>query len=441
MAEWKDRAVIAKIHFAPRNHERHALDEVRGHETFRRKGITTPRLLFHDREREGRAHVLIYEKIEPTVDLDHFIRHGPQPGLSPNAVMEAVMKAWAHLHKQGGFHKDPHAGNFLVRRNTVFLLDPAAVTWIREPVGRERALKGLGMWFAQWGFIGSDALRNYFGIYTEKRGWTESPEDLKALQRITRAAERRRIGRFLRKCFRNSTDFTASTSRSWSWVCLRKHSRRWERDLSRIDRCMEEGRPLKLGNTCTVVRAEFCDRTLVVKRYNVKSRGHRIKRMLQNSRAARVWKYAQRLRFIGIPTAEPIGFAERRSWGRPTVSYFVSEFIPGLSLREHLSRPGLKTSELEKTARRVGRLFLDLKKAHLCQADLKADNIRVHEDGVHLIDLDSMRFHRTARSLDRAWSRAWNRFMKNWEDLPAIGRLFSRMDLVHEDHVPLPGDQ
>lgn len=135
-----------------------------------------------------------------------------------------------------------------------------------------------------------------------------------------------------------------------------------------------------LATTLWLVPVE--GRVFVVKRYNIKNFWYALKRGFTQSRAARNWRNALYLRDCGIPTPTPIAMMEKRFGPWRRTAYFINEYIPGTETHHQM------TEQIQDLLKK----FYDHKITH---GDMKLTNILVSNDKVLLLDLDSMRIHRT----------------------------------------------
>src|SRR5690606_25659885 len=78
------------------------------------------------------------------------------------------------------------------------------------------------------------------------------------------------------------------------------------------DAAIAAGRLLKDGNSATVAEVSIDGRADSVKRYNLKSLGHWLRRTLRPSRAWVSWRNAHLLQMLGIHTPRPCLLMEER---------------------------------------------------------------------------------------------------------------------------------
>jgi hypothetical protein len=143
-------------------------------------------------------------------------------------------------------------------------------------------------------------------------------------------------------------------------------------------------RILKDSRTSTVAELTVGSRSVIYKRFNVKSHLAPVKNLLRPSPALRSWVLGHGVRDRGLPTARPLAVFHRRSLGLPTTGYVVFEKVPdALTLSEAVERYGAARAWAE----RLGRLLRLMHERQVSHRDLKAPNILMSGDEPVLIDL------------------------------------------------------
>jgi len=169
--------------------------------------------------------------------------------------------------------------------------------------------------------------------------------------------------------------------------------RAWRRDAAVLAQAfaqdpeggLKNAEVIKDGRSATVFRLKLGGSPVVVKRYNIKSGGHRLRRWFKR-RALTAWRNGHRLGLLAIPTAAPLALVERR-WGPLTGQcYLVMEDKGRLDLAAEVGAQGWLPGRLDQ----VAALLWQLKAADLGHGDTKASNFLVHDGQVHLIDLDAL---------------------------------------------------
>ena len=177
---------------------------------------------------------------------------------------------------------------------------------------------------------------------------------------------------------------------------------------------METGTILKAGNSATVVKIKVADRILVIKRYNLKSRFHAVSRALRPTRAIISWRNANRLRFMGVSTPQPLAVIEER-WGPLRGrAYFISAYLAGQPINEVIQQNLSDIDVLNNCADLVLRILQQFCRLRLSHSDLKASNLIVAQDQLFIIDLDGMKKHTSNRKFQHAFRRDIIRLLQNW---------------------------
>jgi tRNA A-37 threonylcarbamoyl transferase component Bud32 len=179
---------------------------------------------------------------------------------------------------------------------------------------------------------------------------------------------------------------------------------------------METGTILKAGNSATVVKIKVADRILVIKRYNLKSRFHAFSRALRPTRAIISWRNANRLKLMGIPTPQPLAFIEERRGPIRRRAYFIMAYVSGEPIAEVIQKNMDNVEVLGACADHLQQLMGQLHRIRLSHGDLKAGNLLLKDAGLHILDLDGMRKHRSKGKFERAFRKDVRRLLSNWHD-------------------------
>jgi tRNA A-37 threonylcarbamoyl transferase component Bud32 len=418
-----DRVGLLKL-FVGRSAMRRCRREARGCRLIAEAGLSTPARLGELRalqeprgalaRRRGIAGCgLLFEYLAPARPLDP---------MDP-ALLARAAAAVGRLHRSGALHHDLHASNFLIGpaagRETLYLVDGDAVrrAWGGR-VGRRAGLVNLARLCAQRPAGAGAGLDAVYAAYAASRGWSGGAEARRAggalLTRLVRAERRRRVRDYLRKALRDCTEFRCERTRRHRLLCVRDA---WGAQLAAFARApeawMSGAAVIKAGNSATVVRGRIDGRAVVVKRYNRKSLGHAIRRMLEPvPRFRRAWLNGQRLHLLGIATARPLALLEQRQGPLRGRAYLVMEDLGDTDLAVEIAAHGLDESRLAD----IAALFRAFDDAGLSHGDTKASNFLVTDTGVSVVDLDSMVASRRGIDADR------ERFLRNFADVPEVGR-------------------
>lgn len=199
----------------------------------------------------------------------------------------------------------------------------------------------------------------------------------------------------------------------------------WDHDLpaeildllgSRPDDLIAAGEPLKLGRGTTVVKVSG-PRPAVVKRYNLRTWTRTLVHLFLPSRARRSWEGAKALLEAGIPTPRPLAYLES-TWGPLRLrSFYVYEFLEGITLDQYLEAAGPPDTErvLLEQLRAISDRF---RAARLTHGDGKNQNFLVTDRGLTVIDTDNVRRHASESAWRQARDREIDRLLQDYRARP-----------------------
>lgn len=441
-AEVSGRRCLLKL-FLGRGARRYRDRELAGCRLLAEAGVATPEILGEVTDPKGQGLGILFD----------YLPAARAVGADDEAQMALAAAELARLHAFGAWHGDLHLNNFLFRGTVsgespedaaaespdrrVYIIDGDGVRKRRSsgaagplPLDVAASLRNLATLCAQRPPLLDASLPGLLAAYARGRGWATSGGQfdtlLASLVEATRRQRRRRVRRYLRKAQRDCTEYVCERSFRRYFVCLRDCL---TEELLAFRQDPESffvgAEMLKDGNSATVVRSRIGQRSCVIKRYNIKSPWHALRRTLKpRSRFRRAWCNGQRLHFLRIPTARPLALLERRHGPLRGVAYLVMEDCGADDLSRLAAGTGLTGWHIDA----VTRIFRALVAAGLSHGDTKATNFLVAGDDVLLVDLDAMRESPAGQSKDIG------RFLANWD--PALGRRFR--ERFAEAHLPLP---
>ena len=426
---WDDQPVVAKLFIEYRNAKRHLKRDVDGIDALIESNIPTPALLYKGVAREKRIHVLIFERILKSHNLeDVWQQKTSMEEMTP--LLRHVSIELATQHVLGIVQRDLHLKNFLITQKKIYTLDGGSIERENAILSKEDSLQHLGLFFAQLG-VGTDSLlQDLLDVYAKARGWIVKTADVEFLRKSIEKWNSLRWDRYQKKIFRHCSAYMAmETTHSFVMYDREYDSPEFLALLKNPDIIFAHPDTvmLKNGGSSTVVKIKINNKVLVIKRYNIKSAGHWLRRCLRRSRAAMSWRMAHRLQLFGVATAKPVAFIENRILGLRGKSYLIMEHVEGPSLGNYFTQVRDDNTLMTKMVDRVIILLKNLALMRITHGDLKMTNILIDHNNPVLIDLDGMVEHKTFFSLKRAWSQEIKRFMKNWENTPSVRVLFERI--------------
>ena len=408
-AVWREQPVAVKIFYRRQEY----LAELDGHQALLTARLSTAAILTDNwADNSG---IIVYQWLSAP-GLEEVWRQSDENARL--GLIKQVATLLATMHEAGLCQQDLHLNNFLYDR-VCHVLDAGSISAHKEMKTQER-LDNLALLLSQLPPRCDDAIDGVFASYRAHSSSESIADDaalLPLLKAMTVARRKKRWQHYQAKLTRTCTEFgVAQRFRRFSV---------WRRDheplglieaLENLDELIDQGEWLKKGNSATVVRIKLQDQTFVIKRYNIKNWRHAISRCWRSTRAWVSWHNAYRLRFNGIETPLPIAMVEERVGWLRSRAYIISQSVSGEDLLTRVGNNPQDTALVPPCLYAMtAELFMDLCRAGLSHGDMKATNILMTEQGLSLIDLDSMQHHAVASQLSKALEKDCDRFLRNWQ--------------------------
>ena len=405
----RGRAVFLKLFFG-KGARRACERDRRGVELLRSNGVDTPALVLETTTEKPGGFALVFEFLEQAWPIET----GDCPEVGEHAAL--AVEALARLHGRGAVHRDANLDNFMAGGGRLYMVDGGALRQTSAALGETASLKALAAFLAEYPPAEDHRVPGLLSRYAGARGWKEDGRHRPRLDALLVEARRLRVRRYLAKTERDCTEFRVDSG--WRHAILARRSA-WSGALAAFaeepEAALADAERIKNGRSATVFRLRLEDEPVVVKRYNVKSALHRVRRWFR-PRSRIAWRNGHRLAFLGIPGAEPIALVERRLGPLRAESWLVMPDCGTRDVQAEVETRGWSEHLLDG----VIRIFRDLKTAVLNHGDTKASNFLVQDGVVRLIDLDGLR--ESPRSgADVA------RFLRNFEG-KALEEVRARLD-------------
>ena len=404
VAEYQGKSVFAKLFYGPRA-RRYWERELQGANMMAQAGTSTPAVLEYGATADNAGFVVMYEAIANAQTL-------AEDNLA--MLLQAVEKV-AAMHEANIMQTDIHLNNFVLGDGNLYVVDADGV---RRGALLRHHFRNLALLLAQRPPWFDDDIDQVWTSYVGVRGeYVAKMGSAQQIKELTLKARAGRVRTYLDKTQRECTEFVRRSKFTRDFVCDREHWQRLQRFMVIPEVYLGEGTPLKLGNSATVIRCQIDGESYVIKRYNIKSLGHRIRRWF-NRRARNAWRNGHWLSFLGIETARPIALLEQRFGWFAGVSYVVMPDVGDRDLGQVLSS---EPDAFQRVAEQAVGLITKLKAAGIEHTDMKATNFIEQEHNgskqLVLIDVDAVR----AGPIDSDVER----FLKNWEGDEALYRAWT----------------
>jgi len=430
-ALWQGKTVLAKL-FVGRKFTRHYQTELYGALLLAVSTLPTPKLLANGQSGQGGWLLFDYlQRSESLLSLWQQVSSEPLLTRGQQHLLEQALHTIGTLHAHGLWQDDLHLDNLLQQDGNIWLIDGAGVRVKRlgKPLTLRRARDNLALFFAQLAPALQDHIEPLLPAYRQANPTANLslPVLLHAIER----SRKRRVQAFVKKCTRDCSEFTVRRNASYLRIIRRSEQPLLAELLANADQQIENGERYKLGGSASVTRIDWHGRMLVLKRYNIKSLWHAVKRAPQESRALHSWRQAHRLLMYGIATPKPLAVIEQRRFGLRRRAYLLTEHCPGADLIACLADYHNKPPP-EPYIQALEQLLTSLIRAQISHGDLKGHNLLWNDGNWHLIDLDAMQQHHCKHRFARAFDRDRARLLRNFPKNSALYQLLDkRLPLLH----------
>ena len=311
-------------------------------------------------------------------------------------LLVLVCKELAKQHDRGVLQKDLHLGNFLLKDNKIFALDPAQMRFLSGKAGKKKSVSQLKMLASFLPDNDTESIATLYKEYFQARNWHFEKADQASFRRQVAAHRKKAIRKALKKCLRTSKRYLRIKVGSYIAVFDKGLSEDTKPlDLfKQIDTLMDTGQILKNGNTCCVSRLKWNGKDVVVKRYNHKGLIHSLRHTIKRSRARRAWLHGHRLGMLDIATPKPLAYIEQRRSRLIWKSYLITEYVKGQKLYDFLRNSNITEEQHLTAIQQVKELVDKMGKNRITHGDLKHTNILITDNGPVLTDLDGMKVHK-----------------------------------------------
>ena len=444
---WGETRVVAKLFFKPFRYKKHAKKEITGNELLKKASIPTSSILYSGFSKELQSHILIFEFIESSINFGEMVAFNPHvksgdlkdAGLQKltqslkdthGKYLTLLVKLIAKMHQNGLIHNDLHPGNFLLKDDTIYVLDGASIRQASatRPLQKKNSLENLSILLSQINLQDKRLFNEFVRAYAGSRNYHNADQVKYILEKFIAKSHRLRTARYLKKIYRSSTQIICRKSFSSFMLCHREYyTAEMKSFLQNPDIAFQNSdtKFLKTGKKTTLILHKIDGVEFVVKRYNMKNILYALRRAFKKSRADISWYSSHLLIRNRINTPKPAAIKEVRFGPFRNKAFFICEYIKGESAR-HLFNDA-KADDVKIPAESVIDGFYKFKSSMISHGDMKATNIIIKDNLSFFIDLDSMKWHKSRFGFARACKKDMKRFMKNWENNPQISKLFNNL--------------
>lgn len=429
---WKGHPVIVKLYIDSWKARLHFKKEWEKLSLLYKKELNSPEPLFYGPTDLG-WQALVMEKITHAQSA-YEVWLTCKSADEKRRFMESFVETLAQEHKKGVIQNDLQLDNFLFKDALFYPLDAYQMHFFQKEVTKSHSLDQLALLGSQFKFLGQDFLWNMCLYYEKYRTWSFTVKDREKFFTLLEHYHNLRVKRRIKKFLRSNKRHDVVKSKGTLAVIDRRLTNGVNPYdfVNQIDKLMDTGEIIKRGNTCSLSRLTWNNMDLVVKRYNYQGVFHSIKVTSTRSRARLSWMNAIRLGILNIPTPEPLAFIEKRKGPFIYSSYYITEHVDSDVCGDYLLNERVPEEDKCMVIEKIAAIFETLKDYQISHGDMKNRNILLSHTGPLLIDLDSMKFHRSKKSFIRYWKKDINRFIKNWKHTSFLLNLFLSFTIFNE---------
>lgn len=387
-------------------------------------GVHIPRPLFTGRSQKGIT-VVAFEFIDNGRALSEVLQDAD--GETRQEPLRQLLAMHAKLHSMGCYQSDNHLGNYLWGDNELYMLDAASCIFKPQGLCLRDRITNMAMLGANIPLPLQSAYEQLFSYYSEHfQDNADQGVFFAKYESELPKAIRKKLENYSRKTKRSSSKLERVRLPGKIWHACRTIDPDFKKKmLDDPDQFFDKLKLLKDGNTCTVgdFSQNGCD--YVIKRYNRKSLVYRLLHIFMPVRALTSWKGGHCLGLFGISTPKPIACLICKSGFLRTEAYLVMEKVCGREL-DSIKKTALLDANVGLPGK-FAQVWAELDTLRATHGDMKASNfILDNDDGLVLIDLDSIRFHRFKRFHHKSKKKDLNRFLRNWADEPEVRAAFEK---------------
>ncbi len=401
-AMWQKQPVIVKIFFHDKKYQQDLNAVQAGFDVLKRAQLKTPECLRSgvvDAERFAYqiTEYVPQEACYTVFDLAHFPLY-----------LEAVLQ----MHQAGVIQTDPHLDNFLLTEQGVYYLDTGSIQAISapHPLSKQQAFENLACILAQRPLVEHIHFPEWYRAYAMAAQWPIVPEDENHLAAQLRQAYLRRQRHYLKKIFRDCTEFEALLSEHFVGMAVRRYlSPQVQRFLEKPDLFLAKNPP---GSVSQVILDGLQYRVRHLPSPRTGLLGSR-------ARAQWYWHNVHLLQYLGIVTEQPVAFVLKKGWRGPKNNYFVVVDEPKPQSLEATFQALVQPDD--KGALVLVRQIVDILET-LLKAQLICDHSNISHWGVIagtvcLLEVDTIRPVTSVKRLRNLHQKNIDRFLKSCENL------------------------
>ncbi len=433
---------IIKIFLSNRYAQKEFRSELRGYELLHDYSYDMPSRIYHGPASDG-VSIIIYEYLDQARTLSDIFSHQPPVDGAGKKYFLQLMDLFVRFRKDRLVHRDPHLGNFLLRGDTIYIVDMGAIYKVYNKylisesmsLGRNYRIaasisinnqhlmdKNLALMFARFPkalHIESLYLKSYLRELNKGDSEAHARVLVKWMERRQQGLESKFLGNIYRE--KTSGECTAFHVRSdrYRRLIINRHYLQDEliNFISDVGNVFNNENTvlLKQESTKTVGIVSVDSRQYVVRRYNIPNFVHRLKLMGYENQVSRSWRNAHRLQFRGMRTAKPVALMECFNGRSKGMALYVTEYIPGSNADEFFRQEHLPEEIKNDIAMKIIGFMDELAMGRLVHGNPKLTSFVIDGNEPVLINLDTMKVINNRHHLLRGIEKDRQGFRESWQ--------------------------
>ncbi|GEM_PF-6217801 len=322
-----DKPVVMKFFLNSMRTGHYYKKELNGLKAMASSGINTPGIVFYGRVEKGCERVIGLEQINPAQDMVAVLSEIDDDIEKYKSLQKKIIREIALLHNYGIKQDDLHLGNFLLSHDKIYTIDGDSVDTKKmgTPLPQGTSLKNLALFFSQFYPCFDNLIGASTEYYAQCRQWEASSSYLSSLLIELKRVRGKKEKKYLRKIFRECSEFVRHKSWNINFVCDRKaFDSGFSKIVKDLDSIREEGILLNFEKTFAIYKITINNTLYVLKHYRKKSG------------ALTAWRNAHMLKEQGVNILRPVLVMEKGFGPIFKEAYFIVKDTRDLKTIDYL---------------------------------------------------------------------------------------------------------
>lgn len=437
-AIFEKQKVIAKFFLSPDTAKSDFEKELSSYTLLTQAQINTPKQLTSGILNKSGFYVL-YECVESINSLEKQIPL--KPNKTSLAYINQIMQILAQMHNSNIQQFDLKIKHFSIQKDDqLIIVDCAKVIPLEiasSALSNETRItqihKNLATLFAQLS-INYDPYRESFlksyqlaTIISKKLSLHSICQDMKQIRQAD-------LQKYQRKALIGHSEFIYEKDEHKTLIYDKQYAdKKWLNFYQQINSIFDASSHLKENHSANILLAQCGGKEVIIKRYTKL----KLSKSRKSSQAWNSWQNAHQLIALGIKAPKPIAIIEQGIGWLKNYSFYLSEYDTSENALSHYS---MKTELSKEHLEEFKQLFTAMISSNISHSDLRADNILLTNDGLSLIDVDTIKFYSSSTIKSHRFKKIFDKdlqsFMKNWPLNSTMYQQFKQLLAELPDKAP-----